>query len=388
MRTADARAVLVGQKVKFTLEQQEQENPGRVRIDWLRFTVPLDAVIRTDRALLNLTALDLMDQRGRDVVRMAHGTEPDVYTSAHMVTLAGARLLVGMLGCLEVGQVEAKGMDYYSARTGLFFAGETVGWVLAGGKASNQAATVHFNLFGSALLQIPRERLARIAEFVSAAGGKITRVDLALDVWLGHRVEDVRTAYLDGEFDVRGKRPGQREHGSWTLGHSRTFEVGSRETGKMFRGYEKGDEQFGHEAGSEWLRYEVEVRDNHRVIDTDVLIRPADFFAGAYPFCARMLAEQQAEFEAQTIRTVPELADVTAEAAVQRVVRWIKRTAAPSIVAAFDLGGDLLAEIIESERHRMPRRLLGIDGTHLRSSFQKVAEALAPAAAPSLIGAV
>jgi len=388
MRTVDARPVLDGQKVKWTLEQIEQTNQGRVRLDWLRFTVPLDAVVKTDRDLFDVQLVDLLDQRGRDLVRMARGVDPEAYTTAHKVSHAGARLLVDMLGCLLVGAVEEKGMDYYSARTALMHEGAVVGWVLAGAKAANQAGTVHFNLFGSAMLQIPMDRLARIAEFVQASGGKITRADLSLDVWTGHRIEDVRAAYLDGEFDVRGKRPGQREHGSWTLGHSRTFEVGSRATGKMFRGYEKGHEQFGPEVPSEWLRYEVELRDNHRVIDVDVLTRPADYFAGCYGFCARVLADMQVQATAQRIATTPELADVTAEAAVTRVVRWIKRTAAPAIVAAFDLGEDLLGNIIESERHRLPRRLAGIGPGLLRASFEKVAEALAPAPAPSFIGAV
>ena len=387
MRTVEARPVLDGQKVKWTLEQIEQTNQGRVRLDWLRFTVPLDAVIKADAALFDVELMDLLDQRGRDLVRQARGVEPEVYTTARRVSHAGACLVVGMLGCLTVGVVEDRGMDYYSARTALMHEGAVVGWVLAGAKAANQAGTVHFNLFGSALLQIPMERLGRIAEFVSESRGRITRADLSLDVWSGHRIEDVRRAYLDGEFDVRGKRPGQREHGSWTLGHSRTFEVGSRATGKMFRGYEKGHEQFGPEVPSEWIRYEVELRDNHRVIDVEVLTRPADYFAGTYSFCARVLAGMQVQAEAQTIKTTPDLKDVSAEASVVRVVRWLRRTAAPAMVAALK-HCDVLETIVDSEAHRMPRRLLGIGPDLLRAAFEKVAEALAPAPAPSFIGAV
>lgn len=387
MRTVEARPVLDGQKVKWTLEQIEQSNQSRVRLDWLRFTVPLDAVIRSDNELFDLTVVDLLDKRGRDLVRMSRGVDPEAYTTAHKVSHAGACLLVELLGCLTVGAVEEKGMDYYSARTALMHEGAVVGWCLAGAKAANQAGTVHFNLFGSAMLEIPMDRLPRIAEFVSQSNGRITRADLSLDVWTGHRIEDVRSAYLAGEFDVRGKRPGQREHGSWTLGHSRTFEVGSRATGKMFRGYEKGHEQFGPEVPSEWLRYEVELRDNHRVIDVDVLTRPADYFAGTYGFCARVLADMQVSAEAQTIKTTPELKDVNAEASVVRVVRWLRRTAAPAMVAALR-HCDVLETIFDSEAHRVPRRLLGIGPELLRASFVKVAEALAPAPAPSFIGAV
>lgn len=387
MRTVPAKPVMDGSKVKWTLEQIEQRNPGRVRIDWLRFTVPLDAVIKTDRQLLDLTVLDLMDRRGKQLVMQARNADADPYTSAHMVTLAGAQLMARLLGVLSVGLTEDKGMDYYAARTALMYEGAVVGWVLAGGKSTSQAGTVHVNLFGSALLHIPAQRLADVRGFIGESYGWITRADLALDVWSGHKIEDTQSAYLAGQFDVRGKRPNQSEAGSWTSGHSRTFYVGSRGTGKLFRAYEKGHELFGHESGDPWIRYEVEMRSNHRVIDLDVLTRPGDFFAGAYGFCASLLDALDVDAQACVIPTTPELADKTAEAAVERVARWLKRTAGPAIVAAFDLGGDLLADIVDSERHRLPRRLLGIDGATLRASFQKVADAFAPAPVPSFIGA-
>lgn len=387
MRTVPAKPVMDGSKVKWTLEQIEQRNPGRVRIDWLRFTVPLDAVIKTDRQLLDLTVLELLDRRGKDLVMMARNADADPYTSAHKVTLAGAQLMTRLLGVLEVGLTEDKGMDYYAARTALMYEGAVVGWVLAGGKSTHQAGTVHVNLFGSALLHISAERLAEVRDFIGDAYGWITRADLALDVWSGHQIEDTRSAYLAGQFDVRGKRPGQSEAGSWTSGHSRTFYVGSRGTGKLFRAYEKGHELFGHESGDPWIRYEVELRSNHRIVDLDVLTRPADFFAGAYGFCAAVLDALDVDAQACVIPTTPELADKTAEAAVQRVARWLKRTAGPAIVAAFDLGGDLLADIVDSERHRLPRRLLGIDSATLRASFQKVADGFAPSFAPSFNGA-
>lgn len=386
MTATDPKAVQVGQRVKFTLEQIERSNPGRVRLDWLRFTLPLDAVVQAEPALVDVTVLETLDQKGRDLVRRAHSAEPEVYTTSHAVANAGARQLVSLLGCLEVGQ-SLRGMDFYSARTELLFAGECVGHVLAGGKSAQQAGTVHFNIWGQAMLVIPLAKLAEIRSFIETAGGRITRADLSLDVWTGLDIRDVEIDYTLGMFDVRGKRPGQRNVGSWTLMHSRTFEVGSRATGKLCRVYEKGDQLFGPEANSEWVRCEVEFRDNHRVIDLDVLTRPADFFAGAYPFCDRLLDEQEIQASAEVIRTTPELADKTAEAKVTRVVRWIKNTAAPSLVAAFDLGGDLLAEIIDSERHRMPRRLLGIDPAQLRATFEKVARAIAPAPAPAFFGA-
>ncbi|MEH0165557.1 replication initiation factor domain-containing protein [Roseateles microcysteis] len=388
MRT-EARPVLAGRHLKWTLEQRQAKTGWMVHIDWLRFTVPLDAIVKREPALVDLTALDLLEQSARDVVRMAAGVECAEYTSAHKVAEAGARLIASLLDCgIEPGEALEKGMDFYSARAPLVFAGETVGFVLAGGKATTQSGTVHVNLFGSAMLHVPVDRLDGLREFLVANDGNITRVDLALDVFEGRCIDEVRMAYLAGDFDVRGKRPGQREIGSWTLGHSRTFEVGSRQTGKMMRAYEKGDEKLGPEADDPWIRYEVEFRDNHRIIDLDVLTRPSDFFAGAYEFCADMLEQLRVNANACRIPTVPEVADKTEEAAVLRVARWIKRTAAPALSVALSLGGDLLGQILDQEGHRMPKRLRGIKTDALRSAFEKVAEAMAPASSPSLSGAV
>lgn len=390
MRSTPARPVLDGKMIRWTLEQIEQVQQHRVRIDWLRFTVPLDAIVKNDLSVLDVDALQLLDQRGKDLIRMTRAADAGPYTSAHMVSAAGARLVCGLLGgILEVGQMEDKGMDYYTARTALLHHGAVVGWVLAGAKTSSQASTVHVNLFGSALLHIPMADLQHLQQFIEDASGWITRVDLAVDVWSGREIHGVRSAYLEGAFDVRGKRPGQREHGSWTMGHSRTFEVGSRGTGKLFRAYEKGHELFGHDSGEspEWLRYEVEIRNNHRLIDLDVLTRPADYFAGAYPFCGQLLEDMAIEAAAQAIPTLPEVVDKTEEAAVKRVVRWLRGTALPAVVACFDMGGDLLAHLIDSERHRLPKRLKGIPPNRLCSLFETVADAFAPASVPSLTGA-
>jgi phage replication initiation protein len=391
MRTTPAKPVFNGKMIRWTLEQIEQVNQHRVRADWLRFTVPLAAIVKSDLALLDLDALALLDQAGRDLIRMTRGCDAGPHTSAHKVAEAGAQLLCRLLGgALQVGLSDSKGMDYYTARVALMYEGALVGWVLAGGSSRNragasQAGTVHFNLFGSALLHVTPQDLAHVQQFIEDENGWITRVDLALDVWTGHDITNVPGAYLAGDFDVRGKRPGQREIGSWTLGHSRTFEVGSRGTGKLFRAYEKGHELFGHESGesSEWIRYEVEIRDKHRVIDLAVLTRPADYFAGAYPFCSKVLEALNLEITRLRIPTVPELPDKCAEAAVSRVIRWARHTALPAIVACFDLGGDLLAHLIDSERHRLPKRLSGIRRDLLATLFSKAADEFSPASVPS-----
>lgn len=394
MRTVDARPVHVGQKVKFTLEQIERENQTRVRLDWLRFTVPLDAVVQRDRSLSALTAGDVTVQSGFDVKQKRATLSDPGYSAAHMVAMAAGRELIDMLRCgFTLGAVEDRGMDFYAVRVAIVHNAAVVGYVMAGSKDARQANTVHFNLFGQAMLVIPRDRLEIVRSYVAHAKGWITRADLAVDVWTGHRVEDVAAAWRSGEFDVRGKRPSQQNAGCWEAGHSRTFSVGSRGTGKMLRAYEKGDEQFGDRdtatlyGCAEWIRYEVEIRNNHRVIDLDVLTRPADFFAGAYAFCDRLLTELEVAAEPQRIKTDPEVADVSALAAVERVASWLDASAGAAIAAVFELGGDLLAEIVDRNRHRVARRLKAFSSSDVSEAFQKVAGAFAPVSAPSFNGA-
>lgn len=402
--TSKVRAVLQGQRVKFTLEAIEQANPNRVRVDWLRFTVPVDSFMvsyapdftsldrRSDsfeseaRGHGVWRALDAPQELGAMAVQIVTG-DSVVSRSAQSVAKQAAAQLVERVGLFSIGEPEASGMDFYAARCAVVYEGATVGYVLAGGKSDSQRHTVHVNLFGSACLHLAPVHLERIAQWIDQLGGWITRTDLALDVWQGLDVTEVREAWIAGEFDVRGKRPGQKEHGSWTSGHSRTFEVGNRGTGKLMRAYEKGDELFGHEANDPWVRLEVELRNSHRIVETDVIRRPADYFAGAYPYCAAFLARLDLGVSPQSIPTHAEVKDKTAEAAVTRVVRWITNTAAPALAAVWNLGGDMVAEVIEKNQHRQARRLAGFSPADIQAAFHQVARAIAPPAAPFAIGA-
>lgn len=384
-----AKPVLAGSKIKWTLESIEQENPQLVRVDWLRFSMPVNSVVPKEKG----GSTDLVQLLKRTVgVTGSWQWEEDMarwralaldiakvdpaltYTDPKTLALQGGLFLTEAVpGVFGIGVVEDSGMDFYSARAAVMREGAVVGWVLAGGKSSAQASTVHFNLFGSACLHLGPDELAQLYKFMNDNGAWITRVDLSLDVWQGLPIESVRQAYLDGEFDVRGKRPNQQEHGSWTNGHSRTFQVGSRDSGKVLRAYEKGDELFGPELDDQWVRVEGELRNNQRIIDLDVLLKPADYFAGLYPYCRRILAQLQVANEAHVIPTHNQVADKVALAAVTRVVRWLGNTAAPALCLVFEHGGDLLADLIETHRYRTPGRVLGFSRQEVRQAFDQVA---------------
>lgn len=378
------KLILDGRQIKLTLERDRTARPGLVRVDWLRFTLPSDAVNRMDWGLPpDLSWADLMStrdgQRGRDIVRQSRKAGmSEVPDKAVHVAVAGAQWLCRLCPSLSVGPADPRGQDFYTARCALQVEGEVVGYVMAGSTRFNQASTVHFNIWGSACLALQPGELERVADHLETYGGWITRVDLALDAFVGHDVTVTRDAYLAGEFDNRGKRPNQTEHGSWTSGHSRTFEVGSRNTGKLLRVYEKGDQLFGPEANDPWVRYEVEFRNNQRILEPEVLRHPEQFFAGAYSFAARILAQLVDEVEPVKLPTFNQLKDKTVDAAVTRVTRWLLASAAPAIVAAFDHGGDLLAHVIESQRHRIAGRLKGFKLPDVSAAFSKLADQVVP----------
>lgn len=385
----EARPVIDGRRVRWTLEQLEQQTQQKVRIDWLRFTLPLDAIVRCDRELMpSITADVLADERSRNLVRECRGADAELdYTGAMAVAKSGAARVVDMLGVFEVGQVEDKGLDYYAARCSLVLEGKVVGMCLAGGKSAQQAATVHFNLFGEACLQLSPAKFALVREWVASSSGWLTRVDLACDVWTGEDIASLPQRYLEGAFDVRGHRPKDGFAGCWASGHSRTMTFGKRETGKCLRAYEKGDQLFGHEENDPWVRYEVELRNNSRVLDLDLLTRPADFFAGAYDFCAELLERIAVDADPQRIPAGQKLRDVTAEAALLKLGKWTRDVVAPTACWLLMNAGDMLDFIVQTEAHRLPSRLRGFSLSALRQAVEKVAAGFAPPGAPSINGA-
>lgn len=159
---------------------------------------------------------------------------------------------------------------------------------------------------GRAMLSLPGEACAVVRDWAALAhylgetlGGRITRWDGAVDDYFGERsVDDAVRWYLDDGFTAGGNRPACKQEGNWlTLDtKGRTFYVGRRKNGKLFRAYEKG-KQLG-DALSRWVRFELELHNKDREIPFDVLLRPGHYVAGSYP-CMRWVSK-----EASRIRTI------------------------------------------------------------------------------------
>ncbi len=120
---------------------------------------------------------------------------------------------------------------------------------------------------------------------------RITRVDLALDDFDGlySSAQLADEADTHDKFCLTNKKPQVQHLGDWKrhTGKGRTLQVGTREGGKLYRGYEKG-KQLG-DSESFWFRHEVELSNKNRLIPLEVLTNPTSVFKGCYPYCAELL---------------------------------------------------------------------------------------------------
>lgn len=314
-----------------TIERAARADSG-VIIDYLRFTVKRQVLHR-------LQDLNIVDAD--------HNTHNDAYITRHL-----AERLAHLTG-YTFGEVRQKGRDYYEHTCTIWNAnGHEVGSVSGGGE--HQRGTFCFTLKGEACTHAATGWERAVYDFAQGLDSKITRIDLCRDYFDGEKggVEGVRQAYLTGQFDYRNRRPSQENAGSWDTGHSRTYYVGKRESGKMFRAYEKGH-QYG-DMESPWWRAEVELRSHQRIIPLETIIRPASYFAGAYSYTHELLQN----VEPVSIKT----AHAVAEACSERVVRWIERTVSPSIVhLSLNSGFDWITRLaIEHASRPMPKAMRGL----------------------------
>ncbi|HHQ4764162.1 TPA: replication initiation factor domain-containing protein [Aeromonas veronii] len=189
------------------------------------------------------------------------------------------------------------GVHGYSSSGDILVDGIPAGLVAWG--AANHGCFVSFSGQGCDALDFGalHRVLARIP------GVRITRVDLALDDYLGKFISyesAVEAAKSGGFHPQRGMAPKwmKIEAGEFELipelvkGLTKRFGmianagcslyIGSRINGKCGRMYEKG-KQLSSVDHPDWVRAEGELHSKDRVIPLDVLINPDPYFAGLYP---------------------------------------------------------------------------------------------------------
>jgi phage replication initiation protein len=142
-------------------------------------------------------------------------------------------------------------------------------------------------------------------------GAELRRLDLALTTWDGEVThEQVVQAHTAGRFITRGRPPVLCQITSSDPRAGRTCYVGKREhSDKFMRCYEKGFELAAKYASrvpgeltsidgkrvEDIYRCEVEFKASGTVIPWEVIERRDQYFAGAYPFCADVLPNVEAD---------------------------------------------------------------------------------------------
>lgn len=209
--------------------------------------------------------------------------------------------------------------------------------------------TVHFEFSGSGCAQV--KDWQDVADIIEQAEGKLTRVDVAADDFDGNRfnIAWAREQYAsDGFKPERGVMPNAQLVDDMGSGKGCTFYVGSRTSGKLYRGYEKG-KQLGDPA-SPWFRNEVEYRAIHRSLPLQMLTDPGAYLAGSYP-CLSDIADEQRR---------PLTVAYESAAKIERAVEHAKRQAGRVLHMLLSLnGGDIAEAMARIYRPELPPRLLG-----------------------------
>jgi len=170
---------------------------------------------------------------------------------------------------------------------------ETVGFFAFGGNND----TICISLTGAACQTLNQDSFSFIREFIEELQGKITRIDLAHDCLNGEvDLKTVRHWYDSGLFraSTRGKYPDCQFIDDCGSGKGCTLYVGSRESGKYFRAYEKG-KQLGDKT-STWVRLELEILSKKRGIPYEILDKVSEYLSGGYD-CLKYLSNEQSKIK-------------------------------------------------------------------------------------------
>jgi len=133
-------------------------------------------------------------------------------------------------------------------------------------------------------------------DFIERVKGRITRIDLAHDDYLGRiSLQSARNWFEAGDFHAgKGHPPSGQFIDDFGSGTGKTLYVGKRKNGKLLRIYEKG-RQLGN-PDSPWVRWELELHNKDRSIPLRALLCPAEYLASAYPTTS-WISERQSRIE-------------------------------------------------------------------------------------------
>jgi phage replication initiation protein len=244
-----------------------------------------------------------------------------------------------------------QGIEY---RNGM--AGFTRSAVLADGAGKiawggeSQRGRILFSLMGAGCSMV--KDWQGLQSWLELHRATIKRADVAHDDHEGKHINIAWAVdqYKAGGFNAGGRMPRSECAGDWMNGdgntHGRTLYIGSRSSGKLARCYEKG-KQLG-DAESQWTRIEVEWRAQDRHIPYDILTRPGQYLAGAYP-CLAVLDQVQS-----VIKTIVKAAQIVYEKAVENAKQHVGKLI--NLMMHVE-GGDFVGVVQKLTREGFPRRI-------------------------------
>lgn len=376
-RARGSALVLDGGEVKLRLQAERLETKSVVHVDWVRFTAlrrncepldidklfpaPVPAVASHSYADLynTLWSLDTFTDELKKPVHLSDDEAVSLEAQEMAVNVAAA------LGSeFNVAPELKKGLDFYKFRWSIQRHGAECGWVgfLSSSdspRQQDQSRTIHVNLFGAACTFAASGWSGRVADLVDDCKGVLTRCDLALDFFDGipGGLDSIVTQYQAGLCNVGGKKPKSNCIGDWfDKKRGRSFYLGSKEAGKQTNAYEKGDQLFGIDSGSEWLRVELRYGNKLRVLTPQMLRDPASYFAGASDWHESLIHLADSLVVPEPVPCAGRLPVETVKAECVRSLRWLKNTAAASMALAFEfLGVEEFVSIVSAKK--LPGRL-------------------------------
>ncbi|MBF0383568.1 MAG: replication initiation factor domain-containing protein [Magnetococcales bacterium] len=131
----------------------------------------------------------------------------------------------------------------------------------------------------------PLKTIKRLRNNIRKLGGRITRVDLAMDDLQGHyNIKYAKTAYKEGHFSRRGPSPKNLTYTNSDGGS--TLRVGTVESGKTMTIYRKGIKE--KAINKKWMRWELRLSRKGKEINLNVLVNPGLAFKNSYPVTQEM----------------------------------------------------------------------------------------------------
>lgn len=204
------------------------------------------------------------------------------------------------------------GLNFYQQS---YVLGEDFGFICIGG----QRNTVLIMINGRGCNFAKSGWELRLYNFLvtKAKRPKLTRVDIAHDDFEGKHISVDWGNMQDGlgGFQLGNRAPNIEHKGNWRRpnGKGRTLCIGSRDSGKYLRLYEKGRAE--GDPNDNWQRAEVEFKSIDRVLPFDMLLAPSEFFIAAYP-CFRDLAQH---LQPERIETISKTAQINFQTAIENL---------------------------------------------------------------------